>query len=90
MSDPAIDAVLQVATRNNWDAYMVDAGIAVAREVLKPLRALSEKLGAAAATGGASLTVFDEGYDVGHAFDDGVLSVLAEIAPLIYATEELP
>lgn len=89
MTDPSIDAALRVAVRHHWDAYMVDAGIAVAREVLKPIRELSEKLQTVAATAGPTRTVFEDGYDVGNAFDDGVLSVLAEIAPLIYSSEEL-
>lgn len=94
MSDPAMEAA-----RRAFADYWPDQGdfefshsnegrlsMDAAHEALKPLRALSEKLRAAA---GAPPTVFDAEYDVGNAFDDGVLSVLDEIAPLIYAAEEL-
>jgi len=40
MTDPAIAAAQRVAERHNWDAYMVDAGTAAAREALAPLREL--------------------------------------------------
>ncbi|AGT11849.1 hypothetical protein PBI_MINERVA_145 [Mycobacterium phage Minerva] len=91
MSDPVVEAVLR-AIPPLCDGHQPTALMAAAaREVLKPIRELVEKL-RLATEGRQPFTdpsPIDSDYDVGHAFDDGALCLLALLDPLIYSSEEL-
>lgn len=87
MTDPA-EAAAKRAHHYKAEYSWKDrtSGVAAAREALKPIRERCDQLKAAA---GERLHPTDPDYDIGNAFDDGVLSLIDELAPLIYTREEL-
>lgn len=90
MTDPAYEAAWRAMRHDPHQGVslydIAEIRVNSAREALKPIREKCDVLRAAA---GERLHPTDPDYDIGNAFDDGVLSLIDELAPLIYATEEL-
>lgn len=86
MTDPAVEAARKALDNVGFGRSGHVQRVASAREALRPIR---EKCDAIRTAAGKRLHPTDPGYDIGNAFDDGVLSLIDELAPLIFTTEEL-